>query len=276
MSEEELVHVVTECAKLAFADRDALYGDAQPVPLDTLLSARLQRRAPRARHRRRRRRSCAPAWAASPSHHTPGDTVPLGVGEPTRGDTVHLDVADRFGNLFSATPSGGWLQSSPVDPVARLAARHARADVLARGGPAVVARAAHATAHDALARPRAPRRRAVARVRHSRRRPAGAVGAARPAPARRSGAEPAGGDRRARLPHRAPDRLVLSARLQAEPAARGGALRRGGRAGSRARGHDVVVTPPWSLGRVTAVKREDGQLVAAANPRGMQGYAVAR
>ena len=39
MSEEELVHVVTECAKLAFADRDALYGDAQPVPLDTLLSA---------------------------------------------------------------------------------------------------------------------------------------------------------------------------------------------------------------------------------------------
>ena len=40
----------------------------------------------------------------------------VGAGEPTRGDTVHLDIADRFGNLVSATPSGGWLQSSPVIP----------------------------------------------------------------------------------------------------------------------------------------------------------------
>ena len=32
------------------------------------------------------------------------------------GDTCHLDVADRFGNLVAATPSGGWLQSSPVVP----------------------------------------------------------------------------------------------------------------------------------------------------------------
>src|SRR5690606_4809841 len=46
-----------------------------------------------------------------------------GIGEPTmahltsrRGDTVHLDVADRWGNMVSATPSGGWLQSSPVIP----------------------------------------------------------------------------------------------------------------------------------------------------------------
>lgn len=35
-----------------------------------------------------------------------------GAGEPTRGDTCHVDVADRFGNVLSATPSGGWLQSS--------------------------------------------------------------------------------------------------------------------------------------------------------------------
>ena len=48
-------------------------------------------------------------------------------------------------------------------------------------------------------------------------------------------------------------------------------------AGLRARGHDVEVSPPWSLGRVSAVGREpDGQLKAAANPRGMQGYAVGR
>jgi gamma-glutamyltranspeptidase/glutathione hydrolase len=44
----------------------------------------------------------------------------------------------------------------------------------------------------------------------------------------------------------------------------------------RGRGHDVTVAPPWSLGRVSAVKREGGQIVAAANPRGMQGYAVCR
>ena len=42
--------------------------------------------------------------------------APVGAGEPTLGDTVHLDVADRFGNLVSATPSGGWLHSSPTIP----------------------------------------------------------------------------------------------------------------------------------------------------------------
>jgi len=34
----------------------------------------------------------------------------------TRGDTCHLDVVDRWGNTVSATPSGGWLQSSPTIP----------------------------------------------------------------------------------------------------------------------------------------------------------------
>src|SRR4029077_20865134 len=36
--------------------------------------------------------------------------------EPTRGDTVHVDVVDRFGNMISATPSGGWLYGSPGMP----------------------------------------------------------------------------------------------------------------------------------------------------------------
>src|SRR3546814_1030358 len=55
----------------------------------------------------------------------------LGVGEPTvaeagepvsettgvmRGDTCHIDVVDRWGNMVAATPSGGWFQSSPVVP----------------------------------------------------------------------------------------------------------------------------------------------------------------
>ena len=44
----------------------------------------------------------------------------------------------------------------------------------------------------------------------------------------------------------------------------------------RRRGHDVLVERDWSLGRVTAVSKENGQLRAAANPRGMQGYAAGR
>jgi gamma-glutamyltranspeptidase/glutathione hydrolase len=46
----------------------------------------------------------------------------------------------------------------------------------------------------------------------------------------------------------------------------------------RRRGHDVTVSGPWTLGRLSAVSRdpETGILRAAANPRGMQGYAVGR
>jgi gamma-glutamyltranspeptidase/glutathione hydrolase len=44
----------------------------------------------------------------------------------------------------------------------------------------------------------------------------------------------------------------------------------------RQRGHHVDVRPPWSLGRISAVSRDGGFLYAAANPRGMQGYAVGR
>jgi len=46
--------------------------------------------------------------------------------------------------------------------------------------------------------------------------------------------------------------------------------------GLRQRGHDVEVRPPWSLGRISAVSRDGGFLYAAANPRGMQGYAAGR
>ena len=48
--------------------------------------------------------------------------------------------------------------------------------------------------------------------------------------------------------------------------------------GLRARGHDLEVVDGWSLGRISAVSRnaKDGSLRGAANPRGMQGYAVGR
>ena len=43
------------------------------------------------------------------------------------------------------------------------------------------------------------------------------------------------------------------------------------------RGHAVHDAGPWAIGRLSAAGiRADGLLVAAANPRGMQGYAVGR
>ena len=62
-----------------------------------------------------------------------------------------------------------------------------------------------------------------------------------------------------------PASLTIEARLPANAIA---ALRR--------KGHQVNVTEDWSQGRLSAVARFDGVLKAAANPRGMQGYAVGR
>src|SRR5262249_36778116 len=106
----EFVHVVTECEKLALADRDALYGDCD-VPLDLLLSREynVERRVLVGESAAA---TCGPGHGRLPTVHVA--TATAGSGEPTRGDTWHLDVADRFGNMISATPSGGWLQSSPV------------------------------------------------------------------------------------------------------------------------------------------------------------------
>src|SRR5439155_26376020 len=113
LDDAELVHVTTECAKLAFADRDALYGDTH-VPLDLLLSREYadERRVLVGEEASGELR---PGRGRLPRANASADGL-LGTGEPTRGDTVHLDVADRFGNLLSATPSGGWLHSSPTIP----------------------------------------------------------------------------------------------------------------------------------------------------------------
>ena len=151
----DYIHTVIECAKLAFADREAWYGDPDftDVPVKTLLSAEYAD-ARRARSGPRPRPSCGPAppTAGRPgcrglprapvtlraqTHSSLYSMAPAaaeldpGTGEPTMrasgsggpaassyraGDTCHLDVADRFGNMVSATPSGGWLQSSPAIP----------------------------------------------------------------------------------------------------------------------------------------------------------------
>ena len=125
-------HTILEAQKLALADREAYYGDTD-VPLDYLLSeeycaARRALIGEQASHEFRPGTvpGMAPYLPPLRTHYTPpalgvGGSAGLGVGEPTvapsgetRGDTCHIDVVDRWGNMVSATPSGGWLQSSPA------------------------------------------------------------------------------------------------------------------------------------------------------------------
>ncbi len=109
----EYVHTVTECMKLAYADREFCYGDPKfvDVPLGRLLSAEYAAE-----------RAALIAPTAS-RELRPGGQAPLLAGsiaevnqEFTGGDTTKLEVIDRAGNMVSATPSGGWLMSSPVVP----------------------------------------------------------------------------------------------------------------------------------------------------------------
>jgi gamma-glutamyltranspeptidase/glutathione hydrolase len=119
----EFVHLVVEATKLAFADRNAYYGDPDfvEVPLPHLLSD--------AYNRERRKRIGEAASIDTPPGAVPGyqpNVAKLVRGpditlEPRwraamPGDTCHLDVVDRHGNMVAATPSGGWLPSSPVIP----------------------------------------------------------------------------------------------------------------------------------------------------------------
>ncbi len=110
----EYLHVYLETAKLAFADRERYYGDPAfvNVPLARLLSDE---------YAAERRKLVDPRRASLELR--PGDALPVPTGggvaprtpwEVYTGDTTHLDVVDRWGNLFAATPSGGWFPSSPV------------------------------------------------------------------------------------------------------------------------------------------------------------------
>ena len=296
------IHTVTEVAKLAFADREAWYGDPRhsDVPLADLLSAEYAaQRWPLVGERASAElRPGAPggrspvlpgfAVAAFSGSATPGHGGRAGTGEPTAvtagiaapelgpGDTCHLDVADRFGNLVSATPSGGWLQSSPVIPGL---------------GFCLGTRAQMFTLTPGLASTLAPGRRPRTTL--------------SPGLALRDG-QPylafgtPGGDQQDQwslaffLNH-----WVFGMNLQeaidapafhtdhfpssfypreSMPASLAVEERIGGRAIAdlAAMGHRVSVRPPWSLGRMSAAARSGGMLYAAANPRGMQGYAAGR
>ena len=127
----DFVHVVVEAAKLAFADREAYYGDPNfcDVPLKELLSDayNVERRALIGKTASLELRpGTVPGFTPIVDHDAARRGIApagAGAGEPTLaslgsfgGDTCHVDVIDRWGNMVSATPSGGWLQSSPVIP----------------------------------------------------------------------------------------------------------------------------------------------------------------
>jgi gamma-glutamyltranspeptidase/glutathione hydrolase len=122
----EHIHQVVENAKLAFADREAWYADPDfaDVPLRDLLSAEyaadrrmlvseraavdLRPGSPGGREPRLPRTA---EQLIAEGHWTGSGAAALGA---VRGDTCHVCAADRHGNLVACTPSGGWLQSSPV------------------------------------------------------------------------------------------------------------------------------------------------------------------
>jgi gamma-glutamyltranspeptidase / glutathione hydrolase len=277
------VHTVVECAKLAFADREAWYGDPEfvDVPIETLLSRAYadERRTLIGEESSQKLRPGSPDGREPRLPHV-GDVqtaVAEGVGEPTRGDTCHVDVVDRFGNFVSATPSGGWLHGSPVVPdlgfclPTRAQMFWLEEDLpnsLAPGkrprttlSPSFVLRGGDP--YLALGTPGGDQQDQwtlqvfLAHV-HFGLDLQGAIDA----PAFHTEAFPS-----SFYPRETRPRHVAVEERAGEDVI----------AGLRARGHDVEVSEPWSLGRVSAAGREpDGSLKAAANPRAMQGYAVGR
>lgn len=293
------VHTVTEVMKLSYADREAWYGDGYDVPLKTLLSpAYAAERAaligpeattelrPGSPDGRTPVLASVAAGNASRDASTGEPTVAAAgtTGEPTvsvdgttRGDTCHVDVIDRWGNVVSATPSGGWLQSSPTIPElgfclgSRLQMfwlEEGTASSLAPGlrprttlTPTLVLRDGRPVL--ACGSPGGDQQdqwQLIFLLRHL----AGGqdLQEAIDAPAWHTTGFPSSFYPRACEP----GGLVIESRLG--PDVRNELVRRG---------HRVTEAEPWSLGRLCAVSREpDGVLAAAANPRGMQGYACGR
>lgn len=291
----EFVHLVTETLKLAFADREAYYGDPAhtDLPADILLSAdyaaRRRAQITDAASMQFRAGEIAgfEAWSAAAATRAatpaPPDTG-IGVGEPTmahltekKGDTCHIDVVDRWGNMVSATPSGGWLKSSPVVPGL---------------GVPLNSRAQMFWLEDGLPTSLAPGRRPRTTLTPSMAQHAGGTQVAFGTP---------GGDQQdqwqlsffLRMTHHgmnlqqaidAP--LFHTGHLQASFYPRGfkpGHLMIEPSVGEvtldalRARGHGVQVSAPWAIGRLTAVARDpSGILRAGATPRLMQAYAAGR
>lgn len=291
-STAEGIHVQTEAMKLAYADREAWYGDVDDVPLATLLSPGYAKE----RAALIADRSVLELRPGSPDGRTPrlprhtqiSDAslrTDATTGEPTvsasgvtRGDTCHIDVVDRWGNMISSTPSGGWLQSSPIIPELGFAlgsrlqmswlepglasslapGRRPRTTltptlVLRDGVPVLACGSPGGDQQDQW--------QLIFLLRHLVQ--GQDLQEAIDAPMWNTPAFPSSFWPRATEP----GVIVVEDRMDADVVD-----------GLRARGHQVRLSDPWSLGRMCAVRRDpdNGVLSAGANPRGMQGYAVGR
>jgi gamma-glutamyltranspeptidase/glutathione hydrolase len=288
----DFIHTVVEGLKLVFADREAFYGDPDfvKVPLNTLLSEEYnaERRKLIGEHASHAMRPGSIEGFSNDLAHLarirPPAVMAAGTGEPTvarlgtvGGDTCHIDVIDRDGNMVSATPSGGWLHSSPVVPEL---------------GFPLSTRGQIFWAAAGLPNSIAPRKRPRTTLSPSM--------ALRDGRAWMSFGTP-GGDQQDQwqpifflrmLHHRMniqesidapsfhtehwnnsfwprlakPGKVVIEGRYKPEVLA-----------SLKARGHDAEMGGDWSEGRLSAARLEDdGQILAGANPRGNQGYAVGR
>jgi len=298
----EFVHTVTECSKLAFADREKYYGDPNfvNVPMDRLLSedysaARRKLVAETASVEFR------PGAIEGFDHAIPylvgGDedgNAALGAGEPTvaraadsgeprigrlgsvRGDTVHLDVIDKYGNMVSATPSGGWLQSSPVLPGLGFAlGTRAQMFWLKPGLPSSLSPGKRPRTtlsvslvyrdgepYTSFGTPGGDQQDQWSSVFFLRHIHHGLnLQGAIDAPMFHNDHMPS-----SFFPRRAkPGSLTMESRFAGEV-----------QKDLRDRGHQIEMVDGWSLGRLSAVSRQGKILRAAANPRYMQGYAFGR
>jgi len=291
----DFIHTVVEASKLAFADREKFYGDPQfeRVPIETLLSDAYNDERRKLIHHTASlelRPGSVEGFGAviklkHAAHAGEGraGAAAAGAGEPTvgrlgemRGDTVHFDIVDRAGNMISATPSGGWLQSSPVIPELGFC--------LGTRGQMFWLEENHPASLKPGKRPRTTLSPTLAlrdgepylawgspggdqqdqwttqfflRHVHGRLNLQEAIDA----PAWHSEHFPISfWPRTAR-----PGVLVMESRVPAES-----------RKELEERGHVVEVGPAWSEGRLTAASRDGRRRRAAANPRGMQGYAAGR
>jgi gamma-glutamyltranspeptidase / glutathione hydrolase len=113
----DAVHTIVEAIKLAYADRDKYYGDPDfvQVPMAGLLSNAYttSRRAliDPARASLEQRPGRPEAMGSDPIFSfSSAVTESEKIGsDPLPGDTTSVQVVDAAGNLFSATPSSGWL-----------------------------------------------------------------------------------------------------------------------------------------------------------------------
>lgn len=289
----EFVHLVTEAMKLAYADREVYYGDSGPqgVPLDVLLSDdynRARRPLIGGKASFDLRPGLVPGYEAvferAQALFSSMDGKHGVVFEPTmghlaeeRGDTVHLDVIDRWGNMVSVTPSGGWLQSSPTIPELGFCL-NSRAQMfwLTPGLPSSLSPGQ---------RPRTTLTPTIAT--HA---DGSALAFGTP-----------GGDQQdqwqlsfflrhvhhglnlqeaidmplfhtAHMPSSFYPRSREPGNLMIESSAPAATLD-----DLAARGHKLELARPWTVGRLTAARRDpDGLLHAAATPRLMQAYAIGR